>query len=143
MRTIFRKWAHQIVEKDPTRRLDWQEKILIGSGWKPGWSTDYDAVKLAELYGAKVVINLSNVEYVYNKDPRQFKDAKKFEKMSWKEYRAIVGDKWEPGANWPFDPVASREAEKSRLRVIVMNGANLPEVEKAIEGKKFKGTEIG
>lgn len=143
MRTIFRRWAHPIVEKDPTRKLDWQEEILIGSGWKPGWSTDYDAVKLAELYGARVVVNLSNVEYVYDRDPRQFKNARRFKKMSWKQYRAIVGDKWEPGANWPFDPVASHEAEKKKIQVIVMNGLNLKEVKKAIEGRKFRGTTIG
>lgn len=142
MRAIFRKWAHPIVVKDPTRKLQWTEKILVGSGWKPGWSTDYDAVKLAELYGARTVINLSNIAYVCDKDPKKFPDAKKLEKISWANYRKIVGDKWSPGANWPFDPVASKEAEKMKLKVIVMDGANLLEVEKAIGGKKFKGTEI-
>lgn len=142
MRTIFRQWAHPIVVKDPTRKLQWTEKILVGSGWKPGWSTDYDAVKLAELYGAKLVINLSNVAYVCDKDPKKFSDAKKLEKISWANYRKIVGDKWSPGANWPFDPVASKEAEKMKLQVIVMDGTNLLEVEKAIGGKKFKGTVI-
>lgn len=142
MRTIFRKWAHPIVVKDPTRKLQWTEKILVGSGWKPGWSTDFDAVKLAELYGAKLVINLSNVAFVCDKDPKKFPDAKKLEKISWANYRKIVGDKWSPGANWPFDPVASKEAEKMKLKVIVMDGTNLSDVEKAIGGKKFKGTEI-
>ncbi|MBI5023368.1 MAG: UMP kinase [Candidatus Magasanikbacteria bacterium] len=142
MRTIFRKWAHSVVVKDPTHKLQWTEKILVGSGWKPGWSTDYDAVKLAELYGAKTVINLSNVEYVCDKDPKKFADAKKLEKISWAGYRKIVGDKWSPGANWPFDPVASKEAEKMKLKVIVMDGTNLTEVEKAIGGKRFKGTTI-
>lgn len=142
LRTIFRKWAHPIVVKDPTRKLQWTEPILIGSGWKPGWSTDYDAVKLAELYGAKVVLNLSNIEYVYDKDPRKFKNAKKLTKVSWADFRKIVGDKWNPGANLPFDPVASAEAEKAGLRVVVMKGNNLKEVEKAALGQKFKGTLI-
>ncbi|MBI5732024.1 MAG: UMP kinase [Candidatus Magasanikbacteria bacterium] len=142
MRTIFRQWANPRVIKDPTKEIKWTEKILIGAGWKPGWSTDYDAVKLAELYGAKKVVNLSNIEYVYDKDPRQFPEAKKFTEMSWTEYRGIAGNKWDPGANWPFDPVASREAAKAGLEVIVMNGNNLPEAAKAIKGGKFKGTII-
>lgn len=143
MRTIFRQWAHPIVVKDPTRKLKWKEEILIGSGWKPGWSTDYDAVKLAELYGAKTVINLSNIEYVYDKDPRKFKDAKKLTKISWPDFRKIVGDEWNPGANLPFDPVASREAARLGLNVVVMEGTNLKEVERAIKGGRFKGTIIG
>jgi len=142
MRTIFRDVAHPAVIKDPTKKIKWTEKILIAAGWKPGWSTDYDAVKLAELYGAKTVINLSNTEYVYNKDPRKFSDAVKFEKISWSDYRKIVGDVWEPGANWPFDPVASREAQKIGAKVVVMNGLNLKEVVKAILNKPFKGTII-
>lgn len=142
MRTIFRKWAHPVVEKDPRRKLKWVEPILIGAGWKPGWSTDYDAVKLAELYGAKTVVNLSNIAYVYDKDPRKFKNAKKLTKIPWADFRKIVGDKWEPGANLPFDPVASREAEKAGLKVFVMEGSNLKEAEKAMLGQKFKGTLI-
>lgn len=142
MRTIFRKWAHPLVVKDPTRKLQWREKILVAAGWQPGFSTDFDAVKLAELYGAKVVINLSNIEYVCESDPRKNPQAKKLEKISWPDFRKIVGDQWVPGANLPFDPVASREAQKSRLRVIVMSGRDLKEAAKAINGRKFKGTVI-
>lgn len=142
MRAIFRKWAHPAVVKDPTRKLKWREPILIGSGWKPGWSTDFDAVKLAELYGAKIVLNLSNIEYVYDKDPRRFPQAKKLTRASWPAFRQIVGDKWEPGANVPFDPVASAEAEKAGLTVAILKGTNLKEAAKAIKGEKFKGTII-
>lgn len=142
MRTLFRKWAHPVVVKDPTRRLKWREAILIAAGWQPGWSTDYDAVKLAELYNAKIVINLSNIEYVCDSDPRKNPQAKKLEKISWPDFRKIVGDQWVPGANLPFDPVASREAQKSHLGVIVMGGRDLKEVAKAIRGQKFKGTVI-
>jgi len=142
MRTIFRRYAHPVVVKNPTIKLKWKEKILIGAGWKPGWSTDYDAVKLAQLYNASTVINLSNVEYVCDKDPNKYPDAIRFKEISWVDYRKMVGNVWEPGANWPFDPVASKEAQKAKLRVIVMKGTNLEEIEKAIEGKEFKGTII-
>ncbi len=142
MRTIFRPWAHPVVVKDPTRKLKWTEKILVAAGWQPGWSTDYDAVKLAELYGAKIVINLSNIEYVCDSDPRKNPQAKKLERVSWPDFRKIVGDQWVPGANLPFDPVASREAEKNKLKVIVMSGRDLKDVAKAINGQKFKGTII-
>lgn len=142
MRTIFRRWANPVVVKNPTRKLKWTEQILIGAGWQPGWSTDYDAVKLAALYDAKTVINLSNIEYVYDSDPRQNPQAKRLIKVSWKDFRKIVGNEWIPGANLPFDPIASQEAEKAGLKVIVMNGKDLKEVSKAIKGRVCKGTTI-
>ena len=96
---------------------------------------------LAKTYGAKEVINLSNIDYVYDKDPNKFKNAKKIERINWKDFRKnIVGYKWVPGENVPFDPIASRLAEKSSLKVVIMNGKNLTEVKKALEGGEFKGT---
>lgn len=142
MRSIFREAAHPVVIKDPTKKVKWIEKILMASGWRPGCSTDFDAVKLAVLYGAREVINLSNVDYVFDKDPKKFPDAVKIEKGNWKEFRKIVGDKWNPGANLPFDPVASKEAEKAGLKVMFVAGNNLSEVKKAIMGEPFKGTTI-
>lgn len=143
MRTIFREWAHPIVVKNPTVKLKWTEPLLIAAGWKPGWSTDYDAVKLAELYGAKTVINLSNIEYVYDKDPNKFKDTKKIAAINWKDFRKIVGNKWVPGANLPFDPIASKEAERNKLTVAIIKGDNLNEVAKVLnEEEKILGTII-
>jgi len=143
VKTLFGKLAHPEITKAPEQKYKWKEKILIGAGWDPGWSSDYDAVALAKTYGAKTVINLSNIEYVYDSDPRQNPKAKKLVNISWKNFRKIVGNKWIPGANLPFDPIASRLADKNKIKVIVMNGNNLPEVKKAIEGKKFIGTTIG
>lgn len=142
IRTIFRQWANPEVVKNPTKKIKWTEPVLVGAGWKPGFSTDFDAVLIAKAYGANTIINLSNIKYVYDSDPRINAKAKKLTHISWNVFRKIVGDKWIPGANLPFDPIASREAAKMRLKVIVMNGANLPEVKKAILAKKFVGTTI-
>lgn len=142
IKTILRDYAHPVVIKNPTINHEWDEQVLVAGGWKPGWSTDYDAVKLAELYDAKTVINLSNVNYVYDDDPRTNPNAKKIENISWVDFRKIVGDEWNPGANTPFDPVASKEAEKTGLKVIFVKGTELGEVKKAILGKGYLGTTI-
>lgn len=143
MRTIFRQWANLEVVKNPTKKIKWDEAVLVGAGWKPGCSTDYDAVLIAKTYGAKEIINLSNIEYAYDSDPRVNPKAKKLINVSWVDFRKVVGNEWIPGSNLPFDPVASREAEKQKMKVIVVNGKNLKEVKKAIGGKKFRGTVIG
>lgn len=143
LRTIFRDKAGYRIIKDPTTKIDFQGKVLIAAGWKPGCSTDYDAVLLAENLGIKKLVNLTNTDYVYDRDPRKFKDAKKIEKISWEAFRKIVGDEWDPGMNTPFDPVASRKADESGLEVAIINGKNLDSFEKYLNGEKFKGTLVG
>jgi len=142
VRTIFRNYAHPEIVFDPTKRVSFKEKILVAAGWKPGCSTDYDAVLLAKQLKVKRLINLSNIDYVYTKDPNKFADAKRIEKISWKDFRKIVGDRWDPGLNAPFDPIASKEAERLKLEVAIMNGRNLANVSVYLNGKKFTGTII-
>ncbi|MFH1182385.1 MAG: UMP kinase [Candidatus Woesearchaeota archaeon] len=141
LRTIFRDIANKRVVKNPNDKIAFKEKVLIAAGWKPGWSTDHDAVLLARNYGASIVINISNVSNVYDRDPSKNPDAKPIEKISWKEFRKMVGSKWSPGLNVPFDPVASRKAEKFKLKVVIM-GKSIENLENFILGKQFKGTVI-
>ncbi|HEY4495440.1 MAG TPA: UMP kinase, partial [Candidatus Paceibacterota bacterium] len=100
------------------------------------------AVRLADNYESKKIINLSNIDYVYDSDPKVNDKAKKYESMNWQEFRKLVGSKWDPGANVPFDPVAAKWAEKIEAEVSVLNGINLANVRKCIRGEKFKGTTI-
>ena len=115
---------------------------MAAAGWRPGFSTDYDAIILAKYMNIKQVINLSNIDFVYDKDPKKFPDAKKIEKISWKDFRKIVGDKWDPGMNAPFDPIASKIAQEENIEVAIMNGKDLTNLENYLNGKEFKGTVI-
>ncbi len=142
LRTIFRDVAHPVRVKNPTKKEKFKEPVLVAAGWKPGCSTDFDAVLLAKTYNAKKLVNLTNIEYVYDKDPKKFKDAKPVEKISWADFRKIVGDEWDPGLNMPFDPVASKEAQKLGLEVAIMKGSDLKNFEAYINNEKFKGTVI-
>ncbi len=139
MKAVFGKDAEKFIVDDPRKKVSFTRKILIAGGWKPGWSTDYDAVLLAKNLKVKTVINMSNIDYLYNKDPRKYPDAKKIKNISWKEYRKISGDKWKAGLNAPFDPVAAKEAEKSKLKVFII-GKSLRNFENLLQSKKFKGT---
>ena len=142
IRTIFRNHAYPKIIKNPNEKIIFKEKILIAAGWKPGFSTDYDAVLIAKNFKIKKLVNLSNIDYVYDKDPNKFKDARKIENISWKEFRKIVGDKWDPGLNSPFDPVASKEAEKLKMEVAIINGNNLGNFEKYLGEYDFVGSVI-
>ncbi len=142
VKSIFGDYAENFVINDPTKKFIFKKNVAVASGWKPGWSTDYDAVLLAKSLKAKEVINMSNVDFVYGKDPKKFKDAKKIEKMKWNDFFKLVGGKWKAGMNAPFDPIAAKEAKKSKIKVMVV-GRELKNLENLLEGKKFKGTVIG
>ncbi len=142
LRTVFRVQAHPVVLKNYQKRLLYSKPILIGAGWRPGRSTDDGAVRLAKIYGAKMVINLTNIEHVYDKDPAKHMDAVSFDHISWHDFRKIVGKKWSPGLNAPFDPVASTFAAKHGLTVVIAKGTDLMNLKKILDGQPFIGTTI-
>lgn len=141
LRNIFRKVAYAKVIKNPMKPIETNKRVIIAAGWKPGFSTDYDAVMLAKNLKADRVVNISNISYVHDKNPRKYKDAKPIKKLGWSEYIKMVGLKWSPGRHVPFDPVASKEAHKSGIKVIVMSN-DLKNFENFLLGKRFKGTVI-
>ena len=143
LRTIFEDIAHpRMIENYHHRLENWVEPIVIGAGWKPGWSTDYCAVYLAQDYQAAPVINLTNVDYIYDSDPKTNPHAKVMHKVTWKQMESIVGTTWIPGMNAPFDPIASQLAAEHNIDVIIANGADLTNLEHILDGKSYRGTLI-
>jgi uridylate kinase len=145
IRTVFREYAHPRINTNPHHLedfYDFKKGVLVAAGWRPGCSTDYDAVLLAKYLDVSRMINLSNIDYVYDKDPREFPDAVKKEQMTWPEFRALVGDVWSPGLNAPFDPIASKLAQEANIEVAIMNGADLVNLEAYLNDELFRGTVI-
>ncbi|GHV74582.1 uridylate kinase [Spirochaetia bacterium] len=143
VKALMGEWCSQDVVTDPTQAAAMTGKVLVAAGWKPGFSSDNDAVLLAERFQADTVINLSNIERVYTADPKQDPNAKPLDAISWPDFRALVGDEWTPGKNVPFDPVASRRAAELGLKVICAAGRDLPNLRKILRGEAFRGTTIG
>jgi len=143
LRIVFSKEAYPRVIFDPRTRIRTRKKIIVASGWIPGCSSDKDAVLWAENLKADKVFNLSNIDYVYDKDPRKYQGAKPIKSISWHDFRKIIGTKWSPKRSVPFDPIAAELAGRLRLKVVVLNGKNIKNLGKCLEGGKFKGTLIG
>lgn len=141
LKSIFGSNADNSIITNPNSKITFKKNIVIAAGWKPGWSTDYDAVLLAKNLGVKEIINMSNVGYVYDKDPRQHKNTRKIKKINWQNYGKLISQKWKAGMSAPFDPVAAREAKKSKMKVYVI-GRDLRNLENLLNGKKFRGTII-
>jgi uridylate kinase len=143
LKAVLGEWCHQDVVTDPTQVGPFIGRVMVAAGWKPGWSTDYDAVLLAERFQAEMVVNLSNIAKVYTADPRQDPAATPIDAISWADFRAIVGDAWSPGKNVPFDPIASRHAAKIGLKVVCAAGRDLDNLRAILRGDAFVGTTIG
>lgn len=143
VKAIFGDDCPDEVVTDPTAAFTWSGRVLVAAGWKPGFSTDFDAVVLAERFGAQTVINLSNIKQVYTDDPKKNPLARPLEAVTWAEFQKIVGTEWNPGLNAPFDPVATKKAAELGLTVYVAAGGDLPNLDKILRGQPFFGTVIG
>jgi|SRR3989344_4213416 len=142
IRTILGDIAHpRIIHNYQKKIRNLKEPLVVAAGWKPGCSTDYDAMLLVRDYGAAALINMSNIEWVYNKDPKKNSRAELIEKINWESYEKIIDQKWSPGSNIPFDPVASKLAKNLKCTVYII-GKNLNNLDDLLAGKKFKGTVI-
>jgi len=143
VKAIFGTLCPDEVVTDPTAPFSWTGRVLVAAGWKPGFSTDFDAVVLAERFSAGTVVNLSNIAQVYTDDPKKNPHARPLGAVSWPEFQKIVGTEWNPGLNAPFDPVATKKAAQLGLRVFVASGKDLANLDKILRGQDFFGTVIG
>jgi len=141
LKTILKKGSHPIIfDKRFKIKNFGKYPIIIGSGWKPGWSTDFVTVQIAADFKIKPVILLGKPAYVYTANPDENKNAKPIEKMGWEDYFKIIPKKWSPGLHAPVDPIAAKLAQKEKIPVIIAGGKDLKNFEKILKGEKFKGT---
>ena len=144
LKACFGDYCKNDVVYNPTvEDLSFDGQVLVASGWKPGFSTDTDAVYLGEKFDGKVIVNLSNIEKVYTDDPRKNPDAKPLDNISWEDFRKMVGDEWTPGKNCPFDPIASKKASELGMKVICAGGKNIENIKAILNDEDFVGTTIG
>lgn len=142
LRTIFGDLAYKEVITNPTLPIKTEKPIIIGCGWQPGCSSDMDAVLLAQNFSAKVLLNLSNVDYIYDKDPKKFSDAKPYKNLTWEQILKIVKVKWQPGLNIPFEYQSAKLAKSLGLKLIMASGQKIKNLSNIFSGKKFDATVI-
>ncbi len=140
VKAAFGRYCTDPVVTDPTEPTEISGMVMVAAGWKPGFSTDYDAVVLAQRLGARLIANLSNTDGIYDADPRKNPNAKPIERLSWRELANLVGSEWIPGRNVPFDPVATRAAAPLGIPLIAAGGKDLENLQAILEGRPFRGT---
>lgn len=110
--------------------------------YKPDQTSDSTAAGIAKKFNA-VFINLSNVAGLYNKNPREYKNAKFIKEISWNDfYKMAHKKKFRPGQHFILDQTASGIIKRHKITTYLL-GKNLRELENVLKNKKFKGTIIG
>lgn len=112
------------------------KKIIVGGGYDVGTSSDYDAVAFAEVVGADLLINASNIDGVYTADPKKDPDAKKLNKLTHEEFEKIIMQNPQtPGEYRLFDMPATKLIKKMNLKTVFIDGNDPEEILRAVEGK--------
>jgi uridylate kinase len=120
--------------KDLTAQLQ-EYDIGISGGFLPAVKTDEDAAILADLYGSPILINITNVDGIYDKDPQQFSEAKKYENLTYNQFYEIVSPlSLSAGSNAPFTFIAAKICERSNIRIIICIN-EIERIREAIKGK--------
>jgi len=140
LRTIFKDYAEPVILDERGKVVSFDSySIIIASGWRPGWSTDYVACQIALDFGIREVINLSETGYVYTADIKKDPKARPIKKLFWDDYLKLIPSRWSPGLHSPVDPVAARLAKRQGLRVITVS-SNLDNLKRLLRGEAFRGT---
>ncbi|MFX0051522.1 MAG: UMP kinase [Candidatus Hodarchaeota archaeon] len=120
--------------KDLTTQLQ-EYDIGISGGFLPAVKTDEDAAILADLYGSPILINITNVDGIYDKDPQKFSEARKYEKLTYNQFYEIVSPlSLDAGSNAPFTFIAAKICERSNIRIIICIN-EIDKIREAIKGK--------
>ncbi len=124
------------------------KKTIVMGGLQPGQSTTSVAVEVAEFVKAEDIIVLTDVDGIYDKDPRKFNDAKLFDQISYSKLQEIILDSESKnqaaaGEYRIFDAVSLQILKRSKINALIISGKNLTLLKEYIQGKKdVKGTRI-
>jgi uridylate kinase len=104
-------------------------------------TSDATSAKLAG-YLKTDFINITNVEGLYDRDPRQSKNAKFIKKIGWSAFNEGVKKmNFEAGQHFVLDQEAARIIKNKKIRTIIV-GPDIENFDRLLNQKPFKGTLI-
>ena len=87
-------------------------------------------------------INLTDIDGLYDKNPRKFKNVKFIENISWKKFHDMANKvKFNPGQHFVLDQKASKIIMQNKIKTYII-GNNIKQLDNFLNGRKFRGTRI-
>lgn len=109
--------------------------------YKPNQTSDSTAADIARVFNGGF-INITNIRGLYNKNPKQYKDAKFIPKITWEEFDKLANkSKFKPGQHFVLDQTASKIIKKHKIPTYI-TGTNLKQLDNLLNNKSFNGTTI-
>lgn len=127
---------------DDVARFVESNKIIVSGGLHPGQSTNATSALIAEKTRASEFINATDVNGIYDSDPRKNKNAHLFAKIELdKLLNMLLKESSMAGEYDLLDIVALKVIERSKIRtkVILSNPKN---ISNTVQGRKYIGTEL-
>ncbi len=116
-------------------------KVVILGGLQPGQSTNAVSAMIAELVRADLLINATNVDGVYDKDPSKYPDAKPLKEVSIQQLAEMLRSQdFRPGHYELLDAVALRMVARSKIRLVFVNAFKPETIRLAWELRQEAGT---
>ncbi|MEM3161275.1 MAG: UMP kinase, partial [Nitrososphaera sp.] len=117
-------------------------KIVVTGGLHPGQSTNATAALIAEKVGATKFVNATDVDGIYDSDPRSNKRAKMFREITVKECRTLLGGENSMAGGYDLmDIVALKVIERSKIPTLVIK-SEPTRIKEAVLKNKANGTRI-
>jgi uridylate kinase len=123
-------------------------KIVVIGGLQPGQSTTSVAIQVAEFLKAERLIILTDVDGIYDKDPKMYDDAQLLRELNYDSLQKIILEMSEDtqaaaGEYRIFDAVSLQILKRSNVVVSVISGSNLDQFKKLWNNEKVNvGTTI-
>jgi uridylate kinase len=125
---------------DMVRQLR-EGKMIVSGGMQPGQSTNAVATLLCEAMGAGHLVNATDVDYLYDKDPQKFDDARPIEDATYAQLREIVTSSGKGAGQYElFDTVAVNNLERSHIQLHFVNGSDPQRIIRLVRGERVGTT---
>ncbi len=117
-------------------------KVVVTGGFQPGQSTAAVAALVAEAISASKLVVATNVDGVYDKDPRDHADAVMLKELTLSRLREILesSQSVKAGTYELLDPMSMKIIQRSKIQVIVMNYKNISALTSLIKENKAIGS---
>ncbi|MDG6218149.1 MAG: UMP kinase [Candidatus Thermoplasmatota archaeon] len=119
------------------------QSLVVMGGTTPGHSTDFVGAQLASITKADIFVIATNVDGVYDKDPRANNDAVMYSSISAEDLLKTYGSSWKSaGSNMVIDGPALQKIHSEKIPTVVINGGNIDILRRVIDHQPFHGTII-
>ncbi len=119
-----------------------QEIVFVGAlEYKPKQTSDSTSAQLAKHFKTEF-INLTNVQGLHDKNPKEHKDAKFIPEITWKDFDKMANKiAFKPGQHFVLDQTASKIILKNKIPTYIL-GPDMKQLDNLLNNKTFIGSVI-